>query len=170
MSLKFTKTQTANVLSHDGESIVIEGIVASTGVIDGIKITPEVLKSSLRWLNGRPIKLGERKIGQVDEYSLLGGQKISIKATLWGLKLSQSELYSFKPGEQNIQLQGAFWPITKPADGVLDGETFKEEAVSMEWDHIQLTDSEQLKGHAAEGQWDRLERINRQMDHALGRV
>jgi len=43
MSLKFTKTQTANVLSHDGENIVIEGQCATSGVVDGIKITPEVL-------------------------------------------------------------------------------------------------------------------------------
>jgi len=68
-----------------------------------------------------------------------------------------------------MQISGAFWPITKPADGVLDGETFKEEAVSMEWDHLQLTDSEQMKGHAAESQWEKLEKMDKAWDHALGR-
>ncbi len=162
MSLKFTKPETANVLSHDGQNIVIEGVVASVGIIDGIKITPDILKSSMRWLQGRPIKLGQRKIGQVDELSLLNGQKISIKGTLWGLKLSQEELYSFKPGETNISISGAFWPITKPGDGV-------EEATSLDWDHILLKDTEKMGQHAAEGRWDRLEKLNRSMDAALGR-
>ncbi len=163
MSLKFTKPETANVLSHDGGNIVIEGIVASVGVIDGIKITPDILKSSMRWLNGRPIKLGTRKIGQVDEISLLGGQKISIKGQLWGLKLNQEELYSFKPGETNISIQGGFWPITRQGDEV-------EEATSLEWDHVLLKDTEQMGRHSVLGKWDRLEKLNQEMDSALGRA
>ncbi|MDM7912252.1 MAG: hypothetical protein QUS09_04065 [Methanotrichaceae archaeon] len=162
MSIIYTKPETANVLSHDGENILIEGVVASTGVVDGIKITSDVLKSSMRWLNGRAIKLGTRKIGQVDEISLLNGQKISVKGTLWGLKLSQEELYSFKPGETNISISGAFWATTKSGDGV-------EEATSLDWDHILIKDTEKVGQHAAEGKWERLERLNMQMDSALGR-
>ena len=87
MSLKFTKGEQGNILSNDGQTIICEGIVAQVGVMDGIYISPEALKSSARWLNGRAMKLDGRKVGQVDEVSLQGTTKLAVKGQLMGGKL-----------------------------------------------------------------------------------
>ena len=169
MSLKFTKGEQGNILSNDGQTIICEGIVAQVGVMDGIYISPEALKSSARWLNGRAMKLDGRKVGQVDEVSLLGTTKLAVKGQLMGGKLSQAEIWSLKAGEQNFTIKGAFFPITKPQDGSLNGESYKEQAVSLEWDAV-ILEIPELKGHAAEGKWDRLEKLDRIWDKGLGRV
>lgn len=169
MSLKFTKAEQGKIIAknEDRQSITVEGVVAQVGVVDGIQIDAGTLKDSSRWLLGRALKLNGRKIGQVDEVDLQGSTKVAVKAQLWGMKLSQTELSSLFP-EGDFTLKGAFFPITKPADGAVGGESFKETATSLEWDHVVLEIPE-LKGHAAESKWDRLEKLNREMDSALGR-
>jgi len=168
MSLKFTKAEQGNILSNDGQTLICEGIVAQVGVVDGIYISPEALKSSARWLSGRAIKIDGRKVGQIDEVSLQGSTKLSVKGQLMGGKLSQAEIWSLKAGEQNFTIKGAFFPITKPQDGSMGGEAFKETAVSLEWDSV-ILEIPGLKNHAAGTRMDELERLNRSMDSALGK-
>jgi hypothetical protein len=170
MSLKFTKAGAGQIIARNEEyqSLTIEGVVCETGVLDGIFISPGALKSSARWLNGRPIKLDGRKVGQVDEVDLQGSSKLAIKGQLMTVKLSQSELYSLVP-EGEFTLKASFFPIAAPEEGKLDGESYSEVAKDLQWEDV-ILEIPELKGHAAEGQWDRLERINRQMDAALGRV
>jgi len=168
MSLKFTKAEQGNILSNDGQTLLFEGIVAQVGVVDGIYINPEALKGSARWLIGRAVKLDGRKVGQVDEVSLQGTTKLSVKGQLMGEKLSQAEIWSLKAGEQNFTIKGAFFPITKPQDGSVGGEAFKETAVSMEWDAV-ILEIPVLKGHAADSKWDKLLEIEKSWQLKMGR-
>lgn len=169
MSLKFTKAEQGKIIARNEEyqTITVEGVIAETGILSGLQISPDALKGSSRWLLGRPLKLNDRKVGQVDEVDLQGSTKLAVKASIMTVKLSQAELFSLVP-EGDFTLKGAFFPITKPADGAVGGESFKETAVSLEWDHVVLEIPE-LKGHSAESKWDRLERLNMQMNAALGR-
>ncbi len=169
MSLKFTKAEQGKIIAKNerSQSITVEGVIAQVGVVDDIQIDAGTLKSSARWLLGRPLKLNGRKIGQVDEVDLQGSTKLAVKALIMAFKLSEEELRSMLP-EGDFNLRGAFFPITKSEDGTVGGESFKETATSLEWDHVVLEIPE-LKGHSATSKLDRLERLNRQMDHALGR-
>ncbi len=169
MSLKFTKAEQGKIIAKNeaAQSITVDGVVAQVGVVDGIQVSAAALKDSSRWLLGRPLKLNGRKIGQVDEAILLGDQKVSVKASIMAFKLSDEELRSMLP-EGDFNLRAGFFPITRQQDGTVGGEPFKETATSIEWDHIVLEIPE-MKSHSAEGRWDRLEKLNRQMDAALGR-
>ncbi|MDD2754400.1 MAG: hypothetical protein PHS80_02615 [Methanothrix sp.] len=169
MSLKFTKEGEGKIIAKNEEyqTLTVEGVICETGVLDGIYISPESLKSSSRWLNGRPIKLDGRKVGQIDEVSLQGSSKLAIKGQLMTVKLSQSELYSLVP-EGEFTLKASFFPITKPQDGAVGGESFKEVAKDLQWEDV-ILEIKQLKGHAADSKWEKLEKMDKAWDHALGR-
>lgn len=169
MSLKFTKEGAGQIIARNEEyqTLTVDGVVATTGVLDGIFISSGALKNSARWLNGRPIKLGGRKVGQVDEVDLQGSSKLAIKGQLMTVKLSQSELYSLVP-TGDFTLKASFFPITAPDEGKLDGESYKEVAKDLQWEDV-ILEIPELKGHAAEGQWEKLEKMDKAWDHALGR-
>jgi len=170
MSLKFTKAGDGKIIARNEEyqSLTIEGVVCETGVLNGIHISPGALKSSARWLNGRPIKLDGRKVGQISEVDLQGSSKLAIKGQLMTVKLSQSELYSLAP-TGDFTLRASFFPIAAPEEGKLDGESYSEVAKDLQWEDV-ILEIPELKGHAAEGQWEKLEKIDKAWDHALGRA
>lgn len=169
MSVKFTKAEAGKMIAknEDYHSLTVEGVVATTGVLDGINISPGALKTSARWLNGRAIKLDGRRIGQVEEVDLQGSSKLAIKGQLMTVKLSQSELYSLVP-TGDFTLKASFFPITAPDEGKLDGESYTEVAKDLQWEDV-ILEIPELKGHAAEGQWEKLEKMDKAWDHALGR-
>ena len=170
MSQKLTKAEAGKIIAknEDYQTLTVEGIVAQVGVLDGIYISPGALKTSARWLTGRPIKLDGRKVGQVDEVDLQGSSKLAIKGQLMTVKLSQSELYSLVP-TGDFTLKASFFPIVAPEEGKLDGESYKEVAKDLQWEDV-ILEIPELKGHAAEGQWDRLEKLDKAWDQALGRA
>jgi hypothetical protein len=175
--IKYSVPDQARITHHEADAISFEAIADQTGVTsDGVLISEEVLKDSARWMLGRPVTIGpvggpvgsSRAIGQVDESQVWPTGQLFASGKLFPQKLSSEQLQALKRAGQPLKAHAGFFLMTTPEAGSWKGKSYKEKAVSIQYDHLSLILPE-LKGHAAGSKLEKLERLNKQMDAALGR-
>lgn len=175
--LKYGIPNQARIMHHSGEEIDFEALADQTGVTsDGVLITEEVLKSSARWLLGRPVTMGpvggpagsSTAIGQVDKAEVWPTGQLYVKGTLFPQKLSSEQLGKLKRADQPLKAHAGYFLMTSPEAGIWKGLSYKEKATSIQYDHLSLILPE-LKGHSAATQRDRLLELERSWEARLGR-
>jgi len=175
--LKYGITNQAKIKHHSAEEIQFEAIADQTGITsDGVLITPEVLKSSARWMLGRPVTMGpvggpagsSSAVGQVDEVKVWPTGQMYVTGTLFPQKLSSEQLQGLKRADQPLQAKAGYFLMTMPEAGTWQGKNYREKATALQYDHLSLV-LPQVKGHSAPTQRDRLLEIERSWEARLGR-